>query len=392
MFKRFLSLALAAAVLSGSPAAVAQQPLQWRYSFDANDIATATYPGNVVSNGSQEINGSSVTTLPVVAGQRVEIRKDSAPLNYGDTRAAFVVQQRDPLDLATNTLVPGSVQQFTSTGNGVVDAASQVSTSIWLGELASMTKTGDGSAHSFTSICQVGAYGPGLYNECGGFQGTVTNIGSNNATLSLFEGIVSDSPDAGANNYPSKMAGLTVRMQKFNPSDFQSAAIWVTSEGTVAPDSILFAYPNTAFNQWKRGIDLSGVTFTTGNALALPNNSTISWKNSAGSVQPVMLSSDTDVTIIRPTTADGSIELQNSAGQTIANGYRGAAGSYLRANGGLGTGATTVAGLAAAIGTPQTGDRHFVTDANACTFAAVIAAGGTVRCPVVYDGTNWIAG
>lgn len=45
MFKRFLSIALASAVLSGVPVS-AQQPLQWRYSFE-DGIATATYSGMV---------------------------------------------------------------------------------------------------------------------------------------------------------------------------------------------------------------------------------------------------------------------------------------------------------------------------------------------------------
>lgn len=52
MLKRWFAFALSLAALSVP--AIAQQPLQWRYSFDANGVATATYPGNVKSNGTTE--------------------------------------------------------------------------------------------------------------------------------------------------------------------------------------------------------------------------------------------------------------------------------------------------------------------------------------------------
>lgn len=48
----------------------------------------------------------------------------------------------------------------------------------------------------------------------------------------------------------------------------------------------------------------------------------------------------------------------------------------------------TVAGLAGL--TPAAGDRAFVTDANATTFASIVAGGGANVVPVFYDGTNWI--
>lgn len=53
------------------------------------------------------------------------------------------------------------------------------------------------------------------------------------------------------------------------------------------------------------------------------------------------------------------------------------------------TGTYTVAGLPAA-GT--TGRTAFVTDANATTFASIVAGGGANRVPVYDDGTNWRIG
>ena len=50
----------------------------------------------------------------------------------------------------------------------------------------------------------------------------------------------------------------------------------------------------------------------------------------------------------------------------------------------------TVAGLAGL--TPVTGDREYVTDANATTFNSIVAGGGSNIVPVFYNGTNWVIG
>jgi hypothetical protein len=54
-------------------------------------------------------------------------------------------------------------------------------------------------------------------------------------------------------------------------------------------------------------------------------------------------------------------------------------------------GVSTVAGLPAVASVPQ-GTRRFVTDANATTFASVVAGGGTNGVPVYNDATNWRIG
>ena len=54
-------------------------------------------------------------------------------------------------------------------------------------------------------------------------------------------------------------------------------------------------------------------------------------------------------------------------------------------------GVSTVAGLPAASSVPQ-GTRRFVTNANATTFASIVAAGGTNVVPVYSDATNWRIG
>lgn len=51
--------------------------------------------------------------------------------------------------------------------------------------------------------------------------------------------------------------------------------------------------------------------------------------------------------------------------------------------------AKTVATLPAA---GNVGARDFVTDANATTFASIVAGGGANKVPVFDDGTNWRIG
>jgi|TARA_R110000851_G_scaffold252844_1_gene405312 hypothetical protein len=58
---------------------------------------------------------------------------------------------------------------------------------------------------------------------------------------------------------------------------------------------------------------------------------------------------------------------------------------------GIETGTTSVVSLPVA-GTAGAGARHFVTDANATTFASVVVGGGANGVPVYSDGTNWRIG
>lgn len=60
-------------------------------------------------------------------------------------------------------------------------------------------------------------------------------------------------------------------------------------------------------------------------------------------------------------------------------------------NGAVRTRSVTVATLPAAA-TAGSGARHFVTDSNSTTFAAIVAGGGGNGVPVYSDGTNWRIG
>lgn len=48
--------------------------------------------------------------------------------------------------------------------------------------------------------------------------------------------------------------------------------------------------------------------------------------------------------------------------------------------------------LVSELPTASAGARGFVTDANATTFASIVAGGGSNGVPVYHDGTNWRVG
>lgn len=209
------------------------------------------------------------------------IIRDTAPLNYQGTRAAFVVQQRDTAAGTTNELIPGVVFQFTSTGNGVVTAGSDLSQTIWQGLFSTMAKTGDGSAHPFTAIGSLGAYGAGLYNELGGFVGELTNIGSLHGTMSGVELLLKDSADAGANDFDTTMNAVIGRVARYNAGSRKSRNFFASSEGSVALDAILGV--NTQGSAlWVDGINLVGASFSSGQAVVMPNNTAVAARNAAG--------------------------------------------------------------------------------------------------------------
>jgi hypothetical protein len=92
---------------------------------------------------------------------------------------------------------------------------------------------------------------------------------------------------------------------------------------------------------------------------------------------------------------DGNILVQ----YLTANGFVAANKSlnvtgYMKVSAFLNIAPTTVAGLAAADPVPSDGDRAYVTNAAGCTFGSLVSGGGSVRCPVYYDGssTSWKAG
>jgi hypothetical protein len=240
---------------------------------------------------------------------------DSSPLDYSTTRAGFVWQHRDSASMIAGDQIPGAVFQFTYTGNGVVTAASRLSESIGWGLFAYMRKTGDGSGHCFTGIGEIGAYGPGLYNEGGLFQGTITNTGSINGTISGVEVLLKDSADGGVTDFATQMSGVVSRLAVYNNNVYGQYNFVPSSEGDKAVQAIL--KPNVAgFAQWQRAFDLTGVTYTTGEIMLSPNNTFLSWFTAGGVNKPLFGMASTDNTIIAAPSAGKSILLTTNTFST----------------------------------------------------------------------------
>jgi len=82
-------------------------------------------------------------------------------------------------------------------------------------------------------------------------------------------------------------------------------------------------------------------------------------------------------------TVDGS-------GNVVATGSLSTSANII-ANGVLKTGGYTVTTLNA-IAAPAIGMRAYVTDATSCALNGALAGGGSVKCPVWYNGTAWVGG
>jgi hypothetical protein len=233
---------------------------------------------------------------------------DSAPLDYSTTRAGFVWQHRDAASMASNDQIPGAVFQFTYSGNGVVNAGARLSESIGWGLFSYMRKTGDGSGHCFTGVGEIGAYGPGLYNEGGLFQGTITNTGSVNGTISGVEVLLKDSADGGVTDYATQMTGVVSRLAVYNNNIYGQYNFMPSSEGDKAVQAML--KPNiNGFAQWQRAFDLTGVTYTTGEIMLSPNNTFVSWLLSTGASKAILGVSGADNTIVSAPKAGAAVLL-----------------------------------------------------------------------------------
>ncbi|RVD30184.1 hypothetical protein [Mesorhizobium sp. M4B.F.Ca.ET.017.02.2.1] len=244
------------------------------------------------------------------ADSHIGIIRDAAPLNYHSTRSALVVQHRDTAAGAMNELAAGAVFQFNSTGDGWVDAANNLSLSIWQGLVSSMTKTGDGSGSAFTAVVGLGAYGANQYNEGGLFQGEATNLGSLHGTMSGTEVLLKDG--SVGTNYNTQMHSVIGRLARYNNGSSAVANFMASSEGTVAPDAA-YCLNAGGLHTWKRGVDLKDGIFTTGQAVLLPNNAALAWMSSAAAAKTVMFVSAADEVWITGTGTTAGISLGNSA-------------------------------------------------------------------------------
>jgi hypothetical protein len=191
------------------------------------------------------------------ASTKLEIVDDPAPLDYVNTRAAMIVQHADSADIPDNSIIPSVVLQMKWTGNGHVVPSSDFSSSINSGIFGYFTKSGDGSAQVFTASGELDATRGGGYNELGGFQYQLTNLGSAHATISGVEGIIAD------NGLPTRLSGTVSRINKTSLSNAPSNSFLASSEGTQPLDAIVGINRQGGSQIWRRGIDFRGAHFLT---------------------------------------------------------------------------------------------------------------------------------
>lgn len=210
-----------------------------------------------------QIMGLTVGT----AGDRFEIRKHGSPANYSTTKASFIIQHYEDnngVDLPNGSKVDNVLLHVTERTQGVTFSSSNSSVITGQGIRVYVDKQNDGSAHCFTAAGVLGPNGvdnakagANGYNELGGFQALLQNTGSSNGYISAVEVHVKDSPDAGVNDYPTRMTGVAAGLAKYNSSAMPSYNFHAINEGgsgSLDLDAILFA-DHRNNGAWKRGID-----------------------------------------------------------------------------------------------------------------------------------------
>jgi hypothetical protein len=285
------------------------------YYLDLADTTSTDNGGSVIvatDGGRWKAVPQRLQKTQDAAGWALQVTKDASPLNYSNTRAASILQHRDTAAGATDELIPGAVDQFNVSGNGTVNSATELSQTIWQGRYVYMSKTGDGSAHCATGIGQLGAVGPGGYNELGGFQAELTNTGSALGTMSGVEMLLKDSPNGGTSTYSTKMQAVVGRIAKYNSTIRKSHNFYASSEGTIAIDAVLGVNP-TGLATWQRGFDFQGAVFSTGQFGLAPNNTFLAWLRSDGTARSILGVSNTNNTILAAANTTNKVAITNSA-------------------------------------------------------------------------------
>lgn len=296
---------------SNVQAAVAELGVEKLPGLDTNNFAGANESARLAAL----ISSAPVNPFSYRSDSHFGIVRDSSPLNYQGTSALLVTQNRQAADLGQQQVVPSVVFQNIITGNGYVTAAADSSESVWSGVFSVAVKTGDASAQCFTGTGELHEVGPGAYNELGLFQGEATNIASTHGSMSGLEVIIKDGTSA-VNNYDTRMYGAAARLNRRNAGARRSDNFVATSEGS-QPVNSAFTINQVAGASpggFQRYIDFSLAPIaTTGQAVLLPNNTSLAWLNaSAAPVTAMTLTAGNELWLTAASTT-GSVVLGNSA-------------------------------------------------------------------------------
>lgn len=313
----------------------------------------------------------------------IGIIRETSPLNYAGTEALLVTQKRHTTALAAQTFAPSIVFQQIIDANGAVTAASEISESIWQGPLSVTHKKGDGSGHTWTAIGELYEVGPGGYNECGIYQGEVTNVASTKGTIAGLEVLLRDGT-SGVSNFDTRMYGAAARLNRRNAGARRSDCYVATSEGTQPVNSAFTVNQAVGGSPggFQRYIDFSlAPAPTTGQAVLLPNNTSLAWLDAGGVSRSILFVSNANETLISAGSTTANITFLNSAlAKQFAVASVASSVNYLEAVGAATTNAPllmargTDTNIGAVFGTQGTGGVIFTSHANSFTRQFAIAA------------------
>jgi hypothetical protein len=182
------------------------------YLLNSSPTGTVTW---MLMDGATTTGAGLLPTTSVRVGARqLEVRRTedaTFPFDLSTDESCFIVQWDDTGTLGSNGQADAIVLRHQSTGDGSVSTDSSdsggSSLSIWRGTYSAMTKSGDGSGHSYTANGQLGAVGATGYNEMGLYMGTATNIGSILGTCHGSELLVRDGTGATIGTTGTAQAG-----------------------------------------------------------------------------------------------------------------------------------------------------------------------------------------
>lgn len=354
MFNRFGSiLSIAALVLSSAPAYAQGQPVQWRYSFNSDGVATATYPGDVQVNQNIDIS----------EGATVEAISPDWPFVQEQSEASF-----RGFKIVTPG-VPGSVfQAYTLNG-----------------ELAPTTY------QNFVGNFNGDTAGFQSWNFRGG-SGTNEIVGANFGSWIENNSALTWATEIDCNN-----EGATMPIG----DDRGCVGITLNTGSTYSPDTgirIRRAAGAGTGPGWSQGIAIEGARDIGIRIMAMdPANHPGMVPAAPGNINALAFGLTTDSQYRFLSDANGSMSWgQGGVTPADISLFR-AAVNTLSVTGRFQTYTSRDAPIAFAdIGSlnpdPQTGDRMFITDAAACSFGVAVTGGGANPCPVYFDGSNWRGG
>ena len=260
---------------------------------------------DIVADGTHTADSRTVFDLTGVTGQAVakgvklaahtgpafQAIDAASPSDYDSNTAVLAIQQHSTGTLANGLLRENAIFEFRDSVNGTVTSATSSGVITGQGVRSFVSKTNNGSSHALTLTGELGATGTGTaYNELGGLQGEMTNVGSTNGYMSFLEGHMKDSPDEGANHYATRMTGAALGIKKYNTTTMRADSIHVLNEGQTGSqdlDTILYA-STSSHGKWKRGLDLYGdgsFNFTSTHAMRIKHNDKIQWTDGSSNAE-----------------------------------------------------------------------------------------------------------